>query len=81
MPEFEIRNWFGIAGPGNLPPAIVARWTDALRRVGADPAFQRRMTENGMEVIIGSQAEFLETIRADRARWGNVIRDANIRAD
>ncbi|WP_372624436.1 hypothetical protein [Falsiroseomonas sp.] len=51
LPEFEIRNWFGIAGPGNLPPAIVARWTDALRRVGADPAFQRRMTENGMEVL------------------------------
>ncbi|HEV7267251.1 MAG TPA: tripartite tricarboxylate transporter substrate binding protein [Falsiroseomonas sp.] len=81
LPEFEIRNWFGIAGPGNLPPAIVNRWTEALQRVGADPAFQRRMTENGMEMIIGSQAEFLETIRADRGRWGNVIRDANIRAD
>lgn len=81
LPEFEIRNWFGIAGPGNLPPAITQRWVEALQRVAADPVFQRRMTENGMEIIVGSQQEFVDTIRNDRARWGEVIRGANIRAD
>jgi tripartite-type tricarboxylate transporter receptor subunit TctC len=81
LPEFRIRNWFGVAGPGGMPPAVVARWSDALRQVAADPAFQRRMTENGMEIIIGSQAEFLDTIRSDRALWAEVIRTARIRAD
>jgi tripartite-type tricarboxylate transporter receptor subunit TctC len=81
VPEFEIRNWLGIAGPGNLPPAIIARWNVALRQVGADPVFQRRMTDNGMEIIVGSPEEFRRTIAEDRRRWGEVIRGANIRAD
>ncbi len=81
LPEFEVRNWFGLAGPGNLSSAIVARWQTALRQMEANPDFQKRMTENGMEIIIGTPGEFLETIRADRAKWRGVILEAGIRAD
>ncbi len=81
LPDFVVRNWFGIAGPGNMPAPIVARWNDALRRAAATPEFQRRMTENGMEIIVGSPAEFAETIRADRVRWSGVIAEAGIKAD
>ncbi len=81
LPGFTIRNWFGIAGAPNLPPAILAKWNAALRQVAADPDFQRRMTENGMEIIVGSPEEFVATIAADRATWGEVIRAAAIKAD
>lgn len=81
LPDFTVRNWFGIAGPGNLPRPILDRWHAALARVMADPAFQRRMADNGMEIIFGSQPEFVSTIAEDRRRWGEVIRAANIRAD
>ncbi|HYF07259.1 MAG TPA: tripartite tricarboxylate transporter substrate binding protein [Acetobacteraceae bacterium] len=81
LPEFTVRNWFGLAGPGNLPRPILDRWHAALARVMQDPTFQRRMTENGMEIIFGPQQEFLATIAEDRRRWGEVIRAANIRAD
>jgi len=81
LPDFQVRNWFGIAGPGALPQPVLDRWHAALARVMADPTFQRRMAENGMEIIFGSQQEFIATIAEDRRRWGAVIRDANIRAD
>jgi tripartite-type tricarboxylate transporter receptor subunit TctC len=81
VPGFTIRNWFGIAGAPNLPPAVLARWNVALRQVAANPDFQRRMTENGMEIIVGSPEEFRATIAADRKTWGEVIRAAAIRAD
>lgn len=81
VPGFEIRNWFGVAGPGGLPAGIVARWNEALRQVAAQKSFQDRMAENGMEIIVGSAEEFRETIAADRARWAEVIRKAGIRAD
>jgi tripartite-type tricarboxylate transporter receptor subunit TctC len=81
LPDFVVRNWFGIAGPGNMPPAIVARWNEGLRRAAANPDFQRRMTEKGMEIIVGSSEEFAETIKADRARWSGVIAEAGIKAD
>jgi tripartite-type tricarboxylate transporter receptor subunit TctC len=81
LPGFTIRNWFGVAGPGRLPKPILDRWVAALRQVAADPGFQRRMAENGMEIIVDDPDSFAATIQADRQRWGAVIREANIRAD
>ncbi|MCO6416804.1 tripartite tricarboxylate transporter substrate binding protein [Siccirubricoccus sp. KC 17139] len=81
LPEFSVRNWFGIAGPGKLPKPVLDRWVAALRQVAADPVFQRRMVENGMEVIVDDPDSFASTIAQDRQRWGEVIRQANIRAD
>lgn len=81
LPDFVINNWFGVAGPGNLPAPIVARWNAALREAVATPTFRERMTANGMESLIGSPEEFRATIAADRAKWAEVIRGAGIRAD
>ena len=81
LPEFTIRNWFGVAGTGGMPRAALERWVAALRQVNADPLFQRRMTENGMESLIEGPEPFRATIEEDRRRWGEVMRAANIRAD
>jgi tripartite-type tricarboxylate transporter receptor subunit TctC len=81
VPGFTVRNWFGVAGPGGMPKPVLDRWLTALQRVNADPVFQRRLAENGMESLIGDPNSFRSTIQEDRRRWGEVIRAANIRAD
>lgn len=74
LPGFAVSNWFGVSGPGNLPRPVLDRWAAALRQVARDPAFQRRMTESGMEIIIDDPDSFRATIAADRRRWGQVIK-------
>jgi tripartite-type tricarboxylate transporter receptor subunit TctC len=81
VPEFKIGNWFGLVGPAKLPPEIVAKWTAALEKVAADPDFQARMAKNGLEIIVGPPARLEGLIASDFARWGEVIRGANIRAE
>ena len=81
LPGYTVTNWIGLAGPAGLPGPVVAAWDGALRRVSADTEFRRRLAENGMEVLAEDQAAFRATIAADRQRWGEVIRAANIRAD
>jgi tripartite-type tricarboxylate transporter receptor subunit TctC len=81
VPGFTVRNWFGVAGPGGMPKPVLDRWLAALQQVNADPVFQRRLAENGMESLIGDPDSFRSTIQEDRRRWGEVIRAANIRAD
>jgi tripartite-type tricarboxylate transporter receptor subunit TctC len=81
VPGFTVRNWFGVAGPGGMPKPVLDRWLTALQQVNADPVFQRRLAENGMESLISDSGSFRSTIQEDRRRWGEVIRAANIRAD
>jgi tripartite-type tricarboxylate transporter receptor subunit TctC len=81
LPEFEVTSWIGLAGPAGLPDATVAAWNAALARATASPEFQRRITENGMEVLGQEQPTFRATIAADSKRWGDVIRSAAIRAE
>ena len=81
VPGFVVPNWFGLAGPGNMPKPILDRWVAAVARVNADPLFQQRLRENGMTSLIQGPDAFRADIARDRARWGEVIRAANIRAD
>ncbi len=81
IPGFEMSSWFGVAGPAQMPAPVLERWTNALRRIGADPDFQRRMTENAMEVTVTGPDEFRTVIQRDRARWAEVIQRSNIRAE
>ncbi len=81
LPAYAVSNWLGLAGPAGLPAPVIAAWDAALRRAAADPTLQRRLTENGIQPLAEDQAAFRATIAADRARWGEVIRAARIRAD
>ena len=81
VPEFKITNWFGVVGTGGLPAEWIAFWNKAIATVAKQPAFIQRMTENGMDIMVGSPEEFKATIAADKKRWGEVIKSAGIRAD
>ncbi|MBL6455390.1 tripartite tricarboxylate transporter substrate binding protein [Belnapia sp. T6] len=81
LPDFVIHNWFGIVGPGRMAPALVARWNEEVNRATQAPEVQRRFVENGLQRLGGTQAEFIRQIAADRAQWGKVIREHNIRPE
>jgi len=81
VPEFKITNWFGVVTTGGTPPEWVSFWNKSIATVAKQPAFIQRMTENGMDILVGSPNDFRATIAADRKRWGEVIKSAGIRAD
>lgn len=81
LPGFEMISWFGVAGPAGLPAPVLSRWMAALQQVAADPDFQRKMTENSMEISLAGPDEFRTTIQRDRARWADVLQRTGIRAD
>ena len=81
VPDFKITNWFGVVGGGGLSAEWVGFWNKAIATVAKQPAFVQRMTENGMDIMVGPPEEFRATIAADKKRWGDVIKAAGIRAD
>ncbi len=81
LPAFTIPSWFGVVLPGDTPPALVERWGTELNRALASPDVQRRFKENGLQSLGGTREDFERQIVADRARWGQIIREHNIKPD
>lgn len=72
----EISPWFGIAGPANLPPEIVAKIGSALDKSADDKEFQTKIETLGAVVIRGSGAEsFSRDIGREIAAWDKLVKD------
>lgn len=81
LPGFVIPSWFAVVLPGRTPNAIVDRWNTELNLALAAPDVQRRFAENGLQRLGGTREDFQRQIDTDRARWGAIIREHNIRPD
>lgn len=78
---FDSTAWYGLLGPAGLPAEVVARWTQALAKAAADKAGMDAINATGCDVEILNPAQTLERVKADSAKWGRVVKEANIRAD
>lgn len=76
-----IDSWFGFMAPARTPPAAVAALNAAFGRALQDPAVRARMSELGAAPLGGSPEEMGAHVRAEAARWAEVVRKQGIRAE
>ena len=81
LPGFDSWNYFGIWGPAGLPPAVVQRVNAEMNKILADPAVKARFLSLGFEITGGTPEQFAEVIASESRRWGQVIKDANIKPE
>jgi len=81
FPGWETGPWFGLFVRAGTADAAQARLhAEAVKALQA-PEVRDRLLALGANVVGNSPGEFADFIRAERARWGRVVRDAGIRAD
>jgi len=76
----EVETWFGVVAPAGTPRAVVGKLNADLRRVLALDDTQKRLAALGMVPNPVSPEEFDAYIKAEIAKWGKVIQDADIKA-
>ena len=81
MKGFESSAWFGLIGPANLPIEVVKRLAQALVKASEDKGLLENYKQQGCNADFNSPAATLEKVKADFAKWGTVIKDANIKVD
>jgi tripartite-type tricarboxylate transporter receptor subunit TctC len=81
FPEATIEGWFGLLGPKGMPAPVVAALNAATNATLQSPAALQRMAALGARVMGGTPEELDQLIRTERARWGRVIREANIKPE
>src|SRR3954469_18104584 len=78
---FESTAWYGLLGPAGLPPEALARLTSAMQRAAQDKALTEQLNATGCDAEILAPAQTVAKIKADSAKWGNVVKEANIKPD
>ena len=79
--DFEAVAWFGYAAPPGTPKDIVAKLNAEIVKALAIPEIRQRLIDGGSEVIGNSPEAADKFLQSEIARWGAVVKAANIRAD
>jgi tripartite-type tricarboxylate transporter receptor subunit TctC len=69
----------GVVAPNGAPAAIVETLNATINAGLADAKIKQTITDWGEIVFAGSPAEFAAFIATENAKWGKVIRAANIK--
>jgi tripartite-type tricarboxylate transporter receptor subunit TctC len=77
--DFEATTWLGLVGPAGLPDAVVRKINAAVVEVVAGKEVQDRLSAEGNEPSAGTPQAFAQMIRSEHAKWGALIREANIK--
>jgi len=79
--QMQSGTWFGMLAPAGTPAAAIAWVNRETRNALAAEAVRERYLAQGTALPLGSPEEFAAHIAAERQRWGEVIRQANIRLE
>ena len=78
--DYAIATWFGLLGPANMPPELVARIQRDTARMFNTPATKEKLTGMGVDLVLNSPEQFRDYLRTEIARYTKVIKDAGIKA-
>jgi len=78
---FDVTSWVGIFAPAKTPRPIVERLQRELEAALKTPFVRERYATLGIEPVGNTPAEFGEQVKADLARWADVVRAANVRVE
>jgi tripartite-type tricarboxylate transporter receptor subunit TctC len=81
LPGFRLEVWFGLLGPGNLPPAILKRLNEGLNTALAQPDLKELLAREAATTRPGTPEEFGAEVRSEIARWTRLIADAKIQVE
>jgi tripartite-type tricarboxylate transporter receptor subunit TctC len=78
LPGFSNYIWFGLLGPKGMDPQVVERLNGAVREALQSPEVRSKLVATGNTVRLESPAQFRETVKQDRARWGSLVRSIGV---
>jgi tripartite-type tricarboxylate transporter receptor subunit TctC len=74
LPGFDAATWLGLGMRAGTPAEIVGRLAEGSARALAEARAAKRMTSLGIEPRRMTPEEFAAFLRADSAKWADIIR-------
>jgi tripartite-type tricarboxylate transporter receptor subunit TctC len=77
----EVSVWFGVFAPVATPKEIVQTLAGAIQRASRDGDMRKRLAEQGADPVGSTPEQFAAFMRAEIARWAEVIKVSGAKAD
>jgi tripartite-type tricarboxylate transporter receptor subunit TctC len=81
VPGYEATTWSSIVAPAGLPKPLLATLNREINKALAAPALKERFAALGAEPAPRTPDQVGELIRAEHAKWGDVVRRAGATID
>jgi tripartite-type tricarboxylate transporter receptor subunit TctC len=81
VPGYAAPTWSGVIAPSGVPWPIIDKLNAGINKAIQSQTFRDRFAMIGDEPAGGTPEEFAELIRADSAKWGEVVRRSGARLD
>jgi tripartite-type tricarboxylate transporter receptor subunit TctC len=78
LKDFVSDTWNAISAPPKTPAAIITKLNAAVNNMMQTPEVQEQYKKMGLQVGGGTPQDMAKIVKADTARWGEVIKEAKI---
>lgn len=77
----QISSWNAFFAPPGTPPDVLAALSAALQKTLASPDLKARLAAQGTQLYAGTPDEYQRFIGAEKAKWADIVKRANIKMD
>jgi tripartite-type tricarboxylate transporter receptor subunit TctC len=74
-------NWWGVLLPAGTPKAVVDKFHDDLVKVMQQADIKEKFAGLGVDAVSGSPAELAAYIKAEKAKYAKLIKEADIKVE
>jgi len=79
VPGLVALNWWGVLFPAGTPRPVVSKLHADTVRALADPDVKKKFADLGVVAVSSSPEQFSAFIKAEMAKYGKLIKEANIK--
>jgi tripartite-type tricarboxylate transporter receptor subunit TctC len=81
LPKLDATSWFAVFAPAKTPKPIVDKLSTEIAKVVATPAFKQKAQEQGATADYMAPQQLGDMVKAETARWAEVVKATGIEAD
>jgi len=81
IPGYDIGAWIGYAAPPGTPKEVTAKLSAEIAKAMQAPDLKERYLSLGMDPASNTPDEMASFLRSEQARYGSIIKNANIKVE
>lgn len=81
LPGYQMSAWFGLIAPAGTPPHVLQKLSAAVNDYLKQGATRERLAKMGVQGAESTPESFAQLVKAERAKFGDIVKSADIKLD